>query len=118
MKKYAAKSVHTIYSILRAYNIPRRNLSEARRVALGYTLNENCFSPCSTPESCYWLGVMYTDGYISTSRLYTDYFGLGVQESDKEWLEKFKKFLHYNGKIHHYKVGDSGYKPGSHMFGF
>lgn len=113
MKKYEAKSVHTIYSILKAYNIPRRNLSEARRIALDYTLNENCFSPCSTPESCYWLGVMYTDGYISTSRLYTDYFGLGVQESDKEWLEKFKKFLQYNGDIHHYKVGDSGYKPGS-----
>ena len=112
-KKYGAKTEATIYGILKAYNIQRRNLSEARRIVLNYTLDEDCFTTCSTPESCYWLGVMYTDGYISKTNSYTNYFGISVQESDIEWLEKFKEFLHYNGGIHHYKVGDIGYKPGS-----
>ena len=113
MKKYGANTVQVIYGILKAYNIPRRNLSEARRTALGYTLNEDCFSTCDTPESCYWLGVMYTDGFISKTGPYTNYFGIAVQEDDKAWLEKFKDFLQYNGEIHHYKVGESGYKPGA-----
>lgn len=113
MKKYGANSVQTIYGILKAYNIPRRSLADARRITLKYTLDENCFSTCSTPKACYWLGVMYTDGYISKASQYTNYFGLSVQEGDKEWIEKFKEFLHYSGEIHHYNVGSTGYKPGS-----
>ena len=103
--KYGANSVSTIYSILKAYNIPRRNLSEARRIASGYLIDETCFTDYDDAETCYWLGVMYTDGYISKTNNYTNFFGISVQESDKEWLEKFKKYLKYSGEIHHYKVG-------------
>ena len=56
---------------------------------------------------------MYTDGFLSKTNKYTNYFGISVKESDKEWLEKFKKYLKYTGEIHHYKVGETGYKPNS-----
>ena len=100
----------TIKNILKAYNIASRTLSEARRNALNYTLNENIFENIDTPEKAYWLGVMYSDGYISI-REYTNYFGLSIAERDINWLEKFKAFLNYNGEIKHYKVGEAGYKP-------
>lgn len=110
-KKYGCPSVHTIYSILKAYNIPRRDLSEARRVTLNYTINEDSFTNIEDAETCYWLGVMYTDGFISKKE-YTNAFGISVQSVDKEWLEKFRKYLNYNGEIHEYSVSQ-GYKPGT-----
>ena len=55
---------------------------------------------------------MYSDGYITKSK-YTNKFGISVNSKDKEWLEKFKLFLNYNGNINEYKVGDTGYKPGA-----
>ena len=99
----------TVKNILKAYNIQSRNLSEARRNYLNYTLNENIFEAIDNPDKAYWLGVMYSDGYISKLE-YTNKFGISVAEKDKEWLEKFKKFLNYNGEINHYKTGDSSYK--------
>lgn len=54
------------------------------------------FEKIETPEQAYWLGVMYTDGYISKAK-YTNKFGLSVAEKDEEWLVKFKDFLGYNG---------------------
>lgn len=54
---------------------------------------------------------MYTDGYISKAK-YTNHFGISVQETDEEWLNKFKKYLGYNGQVHHYKVSN-GYKIGT-----
>ena len=102
----------TIKNILKAYGESSRTLSEARRQYLGYTINENSFSEITTPEQSYWLGVMYSDGYIAYAQ-YTNKFGIGVAKKDKEWLEKFKSFLNYNGDIKTYQVSDSGYKPGA-----
>lgn len=110
-KKYGAPSVSTIYRILKAYNIPRRSLSEARRVAANYSINENSFSDINDRETCYWLGVMYTDGYISKTNKYTNYFGISVKASDRPWLEKFKNYLQYNGEIKEY-IESSGYAIG------
>ena len=102
----------TINNILKFYNIPRRTLSEARRNAIGYTINENVFEKIDLPEKAYWLGVMYTDGFISTN-LYTRYFGISVQATDIKWLEKFKNFLNYNGKVKQYLTGETSFKPGT-----
>lgn len=102
----------TIKNILKAYGESGRTLSEARRLYLGYTINENSFSKIIAPEQSYWLGVMYSDGYITHAQ-YTNKFGISVAKKDKEWLEKFKSFLNYNGDINTYQVGDSGYKPGA-----
>lgn len=101
----------TIHRILKAYNISCRTLSEARRNYVNYTINEEAFSEINNPETSYWLGVMYSDGYISKGK-YTGYFGISVKEDDVEWLLKFKNFLNYSGSIKHYKVTE-GYKIGN-----
>lgn len=99
----------TIKNILKAYNIKSRTLSEARRNFLNYTINENAFENINSPEQSYWLGVMYSDGYI-TKKEYTNSFGISVAEKDKEWLVKFKEFLNYNGEIKSYKTSESSFK--------
>lgn len=98
----------TIKNILNAYGYAGRSLSEARRNYLNYTLNEKIFEVIESPEQAYWLGVMYSDGYITTKN-YTNYFGISVAEKDKEWLEKFKNFLSYNGEIHLYYTSKGAY---------
>ena len=102
----------TISNILKAYKIPARNLSEARRNFLNYTIKEDIFENIDTPDKAYWLGVLYSDGYISKAGQYTNIFAISVSEKDKEWLESFKKFLGYSGNIHHYKA-THGYKIGA-----
>ena len=102
----------TIKNILKEYNASTRNLSQARRNYLNYTLKEDVFEKIDNPDKAYWLGVMYSDGYISKARDYTNSFGLSVSEKDLEWVEKFKQFLNYNGTIKHYTVS-SGFKEGT-----
>ena len=101
----------TIKNIMKAYGINGRTLSEARRNYLNYTINENIFTEIDTPDKAYWLGVMYSDGYISKAQ-YTNKFGISVAEKDKEWLENFKKFLGYNGEIAHYETTKTAFVPG------
>lgn len=98
--------------MLKAYNIPARTLSAARRNYLNYTINEDVFHVIDNPDKAYWLGVMYSDGFISKTGLYTDCFGLAISEKDQEWLEQFKSFLEYNGEIKHY-ITSQGYKIGT-----
>ena len=105
-------NISGISKMLKAYNIPARTLSAARRNYLNYTIDENIFEEINTPDKAYWLGVMYSDGYISTTNKYTNFFGLSVHEKDKEWLEKFKEFLKYNGEIKSYTT-TQGYKIGT-----
>ena len=92
----------TIKNILKEYGIQTRNLSEARRNYLNYTLDENVFEVIDSPDKAYWLGVMYSDGYICKKK-YTNSFGLAVSDKDLEWVEKFKRFLNYSGEIKIYK---------------
>lgn len=100
----------TITNILKAYKIPIRTLKQARRTKI--SLNENVFKEIDSPEKAYWLGMMYSDGYITKSNSYTNYFAISLKESDKEHLEKFKKFLNYSGNVATY-TQVSGYSPGS-----
>lgn len=74
-------------------------------------MNEDIFETIDTPDKAYWLGVMYSDGYISKTN-YTNKFGLAIAEKDKAWLEKFKEFLNYNGEIKSYTTGAGSYKEG------
>lgn len=110
-KKYNSNP-STIYNILKVYNIKRRTLSEARRKYINYTLNENIFENIDNPDKSYWIGVMYSDGYISKNK-YTNKMGIAVKADDEEWLLKFKEFLNYNGEIGHYLTTESGYKSNS-----
>ena len=88
-------SPSTIGNILKRNNLSARTLSEARRNFLNYTIDESCFEIIDNPDKAYWLGVMYSDGYISKATKYTNSFGLSVSEKDLEWVEKFKKFLKF-----------------------
>ena len=73
-------------NILKAYQVSARTLSQARKNFLKETLNEHVFEKIDTPDKAYWLGVMYSDGYISKANSYTNYFGLSVSSKDKDWF--------------------------------
>ena len=93
----------TVSNILKAYNISSRNLSQARRNYLNYSINEDAFSDINNPDSAYWLGVMYSDGFISANK-YTNKFGITIKDTDKDLLIKFKEFLKYSGNINYYEA--------------
>lgn len=105
-------SPSTISNILKRHNVFARSLSAARRNFLNYTIDEKCFETIDSPDKAYWLGVMYSDGYITKTNKYTNFFALSIAEKDLEWVEKFKQFLGYNGEIKHYTVV-GGYCPGA-----
>ena len=72
--------------------------SERRSKAMRrYTFNEHIFDVIDTEEKAYWLGFLMADGYNHESKTCV---ALRLQEEDKEILEKFKKFLGYNGPIY------------------
>lgn len=89
----------SVCRILDIYNVKKRTLKEARNNFLQRALDENFFENIDTPQKAYWLGVMYSDGYISETNKYTNYFGISVKVEDIKWLEKFKSDLKYNGEI-------------------
>lgn len=93
----------TVSNILKAYNISSRNLSQARRNYLNYSINEDAFSDINNPDSAYWLGIMYSDGFISANK-YTNKFGITIKDTDKDLLIKFKEFLKYSGNINYYEA--------------
>lgn len=51
--------------------------------------NSNFFEKIDTPEKAYWLGIMYSDGYVIEGK--KTCVGLGM--IDKEHIEKFQKAL-------------------------
>ena len=60
-----------------------------------YNINSSVFENIDSEEKAYWLGFIYADGYISDDNS----FELSLKISDSNHLEKFKKFLNYDGKI-------------------
>ncbi len=56
----------------------------------GGTLNEECFNEL-TPESLYWIGMLYADGHITKSREFS--IELVLHKDDHLHLEKYKNFL-------------------------
>lgn len=59
--------------------------------------NENIFDCIDTEEKAYWLGFIFADGYISSTK-YT--FEISLKGSDKEHLEKFNIFMQHEDKNH------------------
>lgn len=54
----------------------------------------NCFNKIETEEDAYWLGIMYTDGWIRSDRN-----SIGFGSVDLELVEKFKKYIGKDNKI-------------------
>lgn len=57
------------------------------------SLNSNIFSKIDTEEKAYWLGFLYADGSVHKTKRGYYQFELGLKESDKNHIEKFKKFI-------------------------
>jgi intein/homing endonuclease len=57
--------------------------------------DEKVFDIIDTEEKAYWLGFLYADGYNG------DTLEISLKESDKEHLEKFKRFLRSDIPIAH-----------------
>ena len=62
--------------------------------------NEHVFDIIDTEEKAYWLGFIYADGCIASHKKdaklkYT--FEITISKEDKEHLNKFNKFMQYNG---------------------
>lgn len=61
--------------------------------------DKNKFAEIKTESDAYWLGFLYTDGYIYKSKRNT-YFGLELQISDIKHLEKLNKYMEGNANIY------------------
>lgn len=59
-------------------------------------LKKDVFSIIDTEEKAYWLGFLYADGNVSSN---SNRISIALKESDKEHLEKFKKFIGGDIKI-------------------
>lgn len=84
------------------FHINRKTLSDKLK-QLGYNVinhqnklkfNENIFDSIDSEEKAYWLGFIYADGCISKKQ---NTFELSLSYKDKEHLEKFNKFMQYQG---------------------
>jgi DNA-binding CsgD family transcriptional regulator len=58
--------------------------------------NENVFDVIDTEEKAYWLGFIYADGYVSSSR---NTFELSLALKDINHLIKFAKFMSYEKNV-------------------
>ena len=68
--------------------------------------NENIFDKIDTEEKAYWLGFIYADGFISSTR---NAFELSLKGSDINHLHKFNKFMQHaknNVKLGQSKCGN------------
>lgn len=70
--------------------ISYRSKSEQHFIRYGTEIDETVFDEL-TPESLYWIGMIYTDGYLTTKREFE--LGLTQHTNDIAHLEKFKTFL-------------------------
>lgn len=56
------------------------------------TIDETRFAEVTDEESAYWLGVLFTDGYVITK---SNIIGLALSASDRALVERFADFLGY-----------------------
>ena len=79
-----------------------------REQALKFTCDEHYFDVIDTEEKAYWLGMMYTDGYIMKPKQYSSRkVGLSLGIKDLAHLEKFRTALSSNANIMTYKTETS-----------
>lgn len=98
MKDIATKfhfSQGTIHSILVDNNIHIKDMSESK---MTYSLNKHYFSEIDTPNKAYILGLLYTDGNISST---SNTISISLQERDKDILEKISIELDSNRPLHY-----------------
>lgn len=93
----------TIREYLKSIEIKYKTKSEQWLIRYRNTdLREDAFE-IITPESAYWLGMLYTDGHIGgeTARGYN--IELSLQRGDRDHIQKFKDYMKTNSPIEDHK---------------
>ena len=75
----------------------KKNKIEVIKTPTKHAIDENVFENIDSEEKAYWLGFLYADGYVSGGK--ERKIELSLQLSDATHLEKFKKFLKYEGDV-------------------
>lgn len=83
----------SIAAALGRKGIRRRSQSESHRDPFA---RHDAFDSI-TDDSAYWMGVLVTDGCVSSGRVV-----LGLQDADRNHIEAFRKFIGWTGKINSY----------------
>lgn len=86
-----------ISRLLKNNNIPVEYDREGK--ARLYTINHDAFRDF-TEQSAYWGGFLYADGYIHKTR---PIIVVALKSSDREHVEKFRKFIETNKPIRTYE---------------
>ncbi len=85
----------TIRTLLKSQDLGYRSKSDQHHIRWGTELDHTCFDQL-TPESLYWIGMIFTDGNIGKKESCIE---LTQHIDDIGHLEKFKKFLGSSRKI-------------------
>lgn len=93
LEKEYGYSVPTIIRRLKDAGIHQREDEKGKR----YTINESYFERIDSEDKAYFLGLLYADGYIVGNTV-----GIDLQESDKQLLESFNKYLESNKSLKTY----------------
>ena len=65
-----------------------------------HQFNESFFSKIDSPKKSYWLGWMYSDGFVQIHSIYGGkYIGLDLDEKDKSVVEGFRDSLESNMSV-------------------
>ena len=94
--KYDVADV-TITDFLKRNNVFIRNRSNAKRTN---QIKEDIFDEINE-ESAYWIGFILADGNIYYPKNRSKQLNFGLKESDREHLEKFKKFVGSNKQLYY-----------------
>lgn len=107
-----------IHNCLKRNNIPRRSAADAKRE---YSVNESYFDEIDSPDKAYWLGWLWTDGTIATSKRTIQ---INLHEKDKRILETLNSLIgnerplrlkKYEGILVEFPDGVMGYR-GNQVF--
>lgn len=113
ISEYENNHNHTIRSIAKKYNVDsssactlfqRRGVKIRKNPSLWnrtYSINEKYFEIINSEDKAYFLGLLYADGNVFNSRT-----KIGLQENDKDILEKFKEAIKYSGPLIFRKGGE------------
>ncbi|MFD4931573.1 hypothetical protein ACFWMS_22145 [Peribacillus butanolivorans] len=104
-----AKIYNTSHNVIKKYLV-KGGFDYKQRI---YNLNENYFENLDSLEKLYFLGWIYSDGYVYNHQ-YNNDSGLCIklQKLDEYILEYFRKLLEYDRPVKTW-INNSGYKPGS-----
>lgn len=99
----------TILKILKAYDIPRRSISETLKDssrARKHSLDFKFFDKVDSAEKAYVLGLMISDGYV-----YEPLYKVGIASTDYEIVAMVKELTKATNPIHQKKSRSDKHKP-------